>query len=270
MNDLAFHDALGDWLLADVAARSAQDGCAAQAGLSGIDPVRLSVHRNTFVVTLVDALVESYPACVALLGAECFRGVAREYVLAEPPRSPVVSEYVLGFPGFVARPGPLAAMPFVADVALLEAARIRAFHAADAEPLDAAAFAPLAADPARLATTRVVLHPAARWWRATTPALDLWAAHQVDAADCVDPSAIDLSAIDVARTQDVLVSRPAYVVDVAALPPGAIAFLDALRDGAAIADAFAAASGEGDADAATLFGLLLARGLATALVEVPG
>ena len=67
------------------------------------------------------------------------RSTARRslYVTSEPPRSPVLLEYGDSFPQFLRNIGQGAAADYLADVAELEAARTRAYHAADATPLHA-------------------------------------------------------------------------------------------------------------------------------------
>ena len=61
------------------------------------------------------------------------------------------------FPAFIEEFDAGAPLPYLADVARLEFARGRAYHAADVEPLPRAAFAALPAG--RSARARVTLHP---------------------------------------------------------------------------------------------------------------
>ena len=61
------------------------------------------------------------------------------------------------FPTSSPRSSPARELPYLADVARLEAARTRAYHADDAAPLDAAAFAAL--DPGAADALRLTLHP---------------------------------------------------------------------------------------------------------------
>ena len=63
---------------------------------------RMAVHRNTFIVSLVDALADAFPVSQALVGEPFFRAMARERVLADPPRSPVLTDYARGMPDFIA------------------------------------------------------------------------------------------------------------------------------------------------------------------------
>ena len=232
----------------------------------GVERARLAVHRNTFVGTLVEALADSFPVTRALAGATFFDAMARACVLEAPPRSPMLTDFALSFPAWVCRFAPAAGTPVLAEMAQLEALRMHAFHAADAEPLGLEAFHPLACDAALLERTGVRLHPAARWLPARHALLSLWRAH--DLAE--DPERVDLSALDAGRAEHVLVHRPRLAVDMLLLPPGGAAFLDALAAGGSIAAAFAAATlADAGAQAAALFSLLLHNGLAVELPELP-
>ena len=220
---------------------------------------RFAVHRNNVVVSLVDALAETFPVCQALVGEGFFRAMARERVLADPPRSPVLIDYAEGFADFVAGFAPAASVPYLADVARIEALRVRAYHAADAPPVAQAVYRELIAAPEALAAARLTLHPACHWLRSDYAAHSIWLAHQ----ELEDPSSADLDGIDVDQAEDVLVVRPAFDVVVTALPRGAIEFLEALRGGHALATAFIAAQAAvDDIDSGALFALLLQHGLA--------
>lgn len=238
---------------------------ALRAPVAGQRERRFAVHRNTFVAGLVDALAASFPATRALLGDDCFRAMARERVLAEPPASPVLVEYAAGFPRCVAAFASAAGVPYVADVAALEAMRVAAFHAADAAPLAPDAFASLLAEPSRLAARRIALHPAAAWRGFDHAALSLWRAHPLDAP----PDDAALQAIDVDAGEDALVTRPHLDVCIDALPPGGIALLDALGDGAALGVAFAAARAAGAVDDGRLFAVLIQPGVVAGFLPDP-
>jgi hypothetical protein len=234
--------------------------------VAGVERARVAVHRNTFVGTLVEALAESFPVTRALAGADFFDAMARTRVLAEPPRSPVLTDYALSFPGFVAGVAPAAAAPVLAEMAQLEALRLRAFHAVDAIPAGLADFHRLACDAALFARTCARLHPAAHWFRARHAVLDLWRAHD----DAPDMASVDLAGIDATRAQDVLIVRPEFVVRMRPLPPGAIAFLDALASGCRFAEAFvAAAKADPLTEPAVLCSLLLQEGLVTEFIDLP-
>jgi hypothetical protein len=54
------------------------------------------------------------------------------------------------FPDFIEQFEPASSVPYLADVARLEMLRVRAFHAADADPLTARSGRASLADPERL------------------------------------------------------------------------------------------------------------------------
>src|SRR6266540_1152692 len=54
---------------------------------------RFGVYRNNVLVSLTEALRETYPAVCRIVGDEFFRAMARMYVLASPPASPVLLDY---------------------------------------------------------------------------------------------------------------------------------------------------------------------------------
>jgi hypothetical protein len=233
---------------------------------AGLERARASVHRNTFVGTLVEALAGSFPVTRAMAGAEFFDAMARARVLADPPRSPVLTEYAISFAAFVDGFEPARAAPVLAEMALLEALRLHSFHAPDAEALGRAPFHRLACDASLFAATGARLHPAAQWFPAGHALVDLWAAHAI----AEDMSNVDLRGIDADPPQDVLVHRVQFEVGVHRLPAGALAFLDALGAGASFARAFAqAARVHPHAEPAALFTLLLQQGLVIELLDIP-
>ena len=64
---------------------------------------RFAVYRNNVVISLIEALQANFPAIRRLVGEEFFHGMAREFIIREPPSSPILLEYGAGFPDFVAR-----------------------------------------------------------------------------------------------------------------------------------------------------------------------
>ncbi|MGH8634937.1 MAG: HvfC/BufC family peptide modification chaperone [Burkholderiales bacterium] len=154
----------------------------------GIDPAaRLGIYRNTFASVLANALRLSYPAVHQLVAAECFEGVARLFVEEQPPQCANLDDYGAGFPEFLTRFPPVAALTYLPDVARLEWAVSRALHAQDAAPLDIARLAALTED--EQGRVRFAPHPAAGLVRADHPADSIWRA--VLAQDDTALAAID-------------------------------------------------------------------------------
>ena len=76
---------------------------AVPAGLvtwNGSDPAqRFAVYRNNVTVSLMQALADTFPVCAASVGEARFRDLARAFVRAQPPRSPVLARYGAGLRG---------------------------------------------------------------------------------------------------------------------------------------------------------------------------
>ncbi|MDR6950671.1 hypothetical protein J2X65_000014 [Ancylobacter sp. 3268] len=218
---------------------------------------RFAVYRNNVALSLVEAMAGRFPVVRAIVGDEFFRAMAREFVLASPPRSPVLMRYGEVFPDFLASFGPAADLPYLADVARLEIARGQAFHAADAPPLTAEALAAL--DPQRRGV-RVAIHPAVRLIRSAYPIVTLWAMNSGEQ----EPAAIDDW-----TGEDAVVTRAAYQILVRRLSPGHFAFLQALREGQTLEAAMMVGFAEcEDFDASATLADLVVLGIATSLIQI--
>ncbi|POF31038.1 HvfC/BufC N-terminal domain-containing protein [Roseibium marinum] len=205
------------------------------AGLVGPDgkaaPKRFNVYRNNVIVSLSEALGQTFPAIVSLVGDDYFNALARAFVTRHPPQSPVLMWYGGAFAGFLESFPPLAAYPYLADVARVEWAWLQAYHAADAAPLDPAALSAVA--PEDVPAVRFTRHPAAAVVASKWPVLDLVRANRfaTDAA----------AGIDLDEPQAVLVTRPDLEVGVFLLRPGGEVFLSALLEGSTLEGAAASA-----------------------------
>lgn len=218
---------------------------------------RFAVYRNNVVAGLIEALRTQFPASESIVGEEFFAGMARVYIETQPPRSPILVTYGDGFPDFIANFAPAADVPYLADVARLEAARVRAYHAADAEPLDPARWQEI--DPQALASLQVALHPSVEIVRSAHPVVTIWAMNDGEA---------ELAAIEDWAGEDAVIARPHLDVTVRKLPAGGAAFLTALVDGASLGDAAqAAASDHPEFDLAVNLAGLIGAGLATDLIH---
>lgn len=178
---------------------------------------RFAVYRNNVAAGLINALRARFPATEKIVGEDFFVAMARVFVGAHPPRSKILSEYGDHFPAFIADFEPAAELVYLADVARLEAARTRAYHAADADPLALETLAGL--DPERLATLRLGLHPSLQVVCSRHPAITIWA---------MNAGERELAVIDPNVAEDALIVRPHMQVLVRQLPPGGAAFLAAI------------------------------------------
>lgn len=202
---------------------------------NGSDPARrFGVYRNNVIVSLVDALADSFPVVQALVGEAFFRAMAAEFVRHHPPRLPVLAWYGDGFADFIAGFPPAAGLAYLADMARLEWLRVEAWHAADAGPLPMETLASLLADEARLPGVRFVLHPALRAMSSVHPVVSLWAAHQQDDA------AAALAAIDMGQGEAVLLVRPGEGVEILLVDAATVDFVHRLQKGETLGEAAAA------------------------------
>lgn len=221
---------------------------------------RFAIHRNNVVLGLVDALAENFPVTRRRLGEVQFRIVARQFVRACPPASPMLFEYGAKFPAFIAGHPPAAGLACLAELAQLEFARLTAWHAADAQGLGAADFAAALARPEHLSGLRLRLVPSAAVLDFAHAVVSLWAAHQDETA----PAAIALD-----RPEAALIVRPADEVLVFRLPPGGAAFLGALAAGQTLGLAAAAAARIDGFDLARLLELVIRAGAVAAMDPQP-
>jgi hypothetical protein len=219
---------------------------------NGSDPVRrFAVHRNNVVASLVDALADTFPVVQSLVGAQFFRAMAAAFARAHPPASPLLHRYGGELPAFIEGVAPARRLPYLADVARLEHARVAACHAVDAEPLCRAQLAPFLACGERVGQLRFVPHPALRWLASPHPVASLWAAHQGEGK---------LEDIDLAQGESALVVRPGMEVMVLRCDPATIAFVEAVNARASFAEAAAAAACVPGFNPSATLSLLLAHG----------
>lgn len=188
-------------------------------------PKRFSVYRNNVTVSLVEALMATFPATVMIVGEDFFRGAAAIYVRQDPPKSPVLISYGSGFPHFLETFEPARKLPYLADVARIEMAWVEAYHAADRAILDPAALA--AIPPESLDGIRLEPHPSARIIRSEFPIVTIWTMNRSG----------DVAPVDMKIAEAALVTRPAMDVQVRRLPPGGAAFLEALSSGETLGEA---------------------------------
>lgn len=211
---------------------------------------RFAVYRNNVVVGLVNALRSRFPATERIVGGEFFLAMARAFVAAHPPRSKIIAEYGNDFPVFIAQFPPVQGLRYLPDVARLEAARTRAYHAADAAPIDAAELQNLGSE--ALFALKVTLHPSLAIVRSRHPIVTIWA---------MNSGELELGPIDEDLAEDALVIRPQFDVLVRKLPQGGAAFLRALSACLALGEAAQrAAQTAPDFDLAANFAGLIGSG----------
>ncbi|WP_047335863.1 DNA-binding domain-containing protein [Pseudomonas protegens] len=233
---------------------SAEPGC--PQGLfssNDADPAsRFAVYRNNVQASLSNALAESYPVVMQLVGREFFNAMAVLYIREFAPASPVLNDYGRDLGDFIHGFGPAAGLPYLADMARLERLRVEAYHAADARPLEPSRLLAAMNHPDSLGQAQLLLHPSLRTLHSGYAVVSLWAAHQSDQP---------WPAFDLQQGQNALVLRNALEVEVIAVDTGAMTFIEALRNHWPLEIAAAhALDAQADFDLGQCLGLLLGHG----------
>ncbi len=192
-------------------------------------PRRFNVYRNNVTVSLTEALRQAFPVVRALVGKDFFTAMARVHLRAHPPRSPLLMLYGEDMPAFLEAFEPVRHLGYLPDVARLELALRRSYHAADADPVPSEALQSLA--PEQFLASRIAFAPATRLLRSRWPVATIWAAN---ARGGPQPRA--------AVAEDVLITRPGYDPEPVLLPTGAGAFIAALMNGETAFEALEKAS----------------------------
>ncbi|WP_246541960.1 DNA-binding domain-containing protein [Roseibium polysiphoniae] len=195
-------------------------------------PKRFSVYRNNVVVSLVEAIEQTFPSVQRMIGEDYFKALARAFVVENPPQSPVLMWYGAEFPAFLETFEPLAAYPYLTDVARIEWNWLQAYHAEDATPLSPEELAEVAPD--ALGNMTFKIHPAAIVVESAWPILSFVAVNRFLPDDDM--------AIDLKDAQSVLITRPDLDVELMLLRPGGALFLEQLRSGSSLGQAAEAAS----------------------------
>jgi hypothetical protein len=209
-----------------------------------------AVYRNNVASSLINVLRARFPVIVRFVGDDSFQALALRFVAHHPPRSPVLMGYGEDFPAFLSTLNTTPCAMYLADIARLEVARGRAFHAADVDPISASRFAALTSE--QLPDLRVVLHPSVSLLRSRFPCVSAWQANQSDSDGL----------IRCWKAEDAIVARPHYDVTVAQLPDGGFVLLSSLAAGASLASAIEAASRDcADFDLAANLAVLTGAGI---------
>jgi len=183
----------------------------------------LAVYRNNVAAGLIKVVSTRFPVARRLVGNESFDAAVRAFIAAEPPRSPVLLNYGDGFPQFLRGLGQDACISYIADIADLEIARGKAYHAADVDPLPPEAFAAIPGE--RLAELRLSFHPSVVLLQSRFPIVSVWQTNQ----------GVHDMALRQWRAEAALVARPRLDVEVRRLPPGGFEFLTDLSRGSTMA-----------------------------------
>ena len=209
---------------------------------------RFNVYRNNVAVSLTEAMRTGFPVITKLLGQKNMDGLSGLFLRAHPPSSPLMMHYGDAFPSFLEKMDQLADLPYLADVARLELALRRSYHATDADPIVPDMLGQL--PPEELMVARLTLVPAAILIRSPWPIHALWRYNTQPDAPTPTPGA-----------QDVLITRAEFDPIPQLLPSGGGDWIEALISGQTIGDAFnTALLTTPDFDLGATLGLMLQGG----------
>ena len=149
---------------------------------------RFDVYRNNVAVGLTEALRTAFPVIRKLVGDAFFDAMAGVFLRQHPPTSPLMMHYGAEMPSFLEGFPPAASLPYLADIARLELALRRAYHAADCTALEGETLAGLAPDV--LAATRFPLAPAVQVLFSPYPILSIWRANTLGGRPGTGPEAV--------------------------------------------------------------------------------
>lgn len=214
------------------AALHGQASVAAQSYVcaNGIAPAaRLQVYCNNIRHTLMQALRITFPAVHGLVGEAFFDAAATAYIDQHPATDPWLENYGGQFAEFLGAFGPAASLPYLPDVAHLEALLNHARYAVDTAAIDLAALQRI--DERQAAGLRFRVHPAVSLMRAEMP-VDV-ILHAVLHGKDADLAALDLGAGPVR----LLIHRGPQGVGVRRLDDTGWLFFSALMSGAPLAEA---------------------------------
>lgn len=206
---------------------------------------RFDVYRNNVTVALVEALQASFPVLNKLLGPQNFDQLAALFARMHAPTSPLMMHYGADMPVFLEAFQPLAHIGYLPDIARLELALRRAYHAADAPAFDPARLARVPPD--TLMQSRLRFAPAVQLIPSQWPLVDIWRYNMVQGAP--KPHA---------QAQSALITRAEFDPQPYATLPEQAAWLRAALSDATLAEAHDRACAiNPDFDLAPLLALLI-------------
>lgn len=228
------------------------------ANLSGIHaaaPIplesRVDVYRNNVHASLIDGLERAFPVVLQLVGGEFFRAMAREYLRDHMPTRGTLIGFGAEMPDFLEGFPPVASLPYLADVARLELAWLRAYHAEDMSVVTADQLADIPQE--EFSDLHFELHPSVEILPSQFPLLSVWLAHQPGG----DPVSVNMDQ----GPETALLLRSGLTVAPHRVADGARVFIEMLRSQEDLGTAAEAAlQKQGDFDLSQILHLLLSGG----------
>lgn len=137
---------------------------------------RLNIYRNNVNISLCRALKAVYPVIYKLVGDEFFNAMASDYIAKHPSRSGNLHNFGCQLANFISSFAPAGELVYLADVAKLEWAYHRVFHAENSQAFNIEKLQQV--DTANYGNLCFKLNPACQLVSSPYPILRIWQANQ--------------------------------------------------------------------------------------------
>lgn len=189
-----------------------------EAGAIPLD-IRLSVYRNNIVGSLTDVMLASFPLMEKLVGKEFLTGMARSFILQNPPKASCLNTFGQGFAEFIETFEPARSLPYLPDMARLEIVLNDSYYAGEDGALSPEQLAGL--PPESLETLPLRLRDHVKLLTSPFPLTGI-------RETCLDEG---VSAPDMTQGITLMVTRPKDKVDIVILASDEFEALSHLQDG---------------------------------------
>lgn len=142
---------------------------------------RMQVYQTAYRARLSNALIEDYPKCQVLLGADAFERMAHTYITAHPSHYYNLRYFGQHLPYFLKHTAPFSAHTILYEMALFEWALSTCLDGVDAYTVDASMLIQLAHN-SDWPNTILQLHPASAVLTFSSNVLPLWQAIEKETA----------------------------------------------------------------------------------------
>lgn len=188
---------------------------------------RLQIHRNSYRLTLSEALMGVYPTVMSFVGRDWLEASLKKFVMQYPPKMACLAHYGGDFADFLDGFEPASSMPYLSDVARLEWSLHLCQNARDEKCMTAADLRDIAGPDAQSRSFRLV--SAHSFIVSSYPLLDLWNVGNGEESD----REIDLESGEMI----LLIIRPATEVMIYPLDIKEYTFLSLLEKGESVLEA---------------------------------
>lgn len=193
-------------------------------------PARLSIYHHHIMTTLTNALRQTYPLIVKLVGFDFFYLAAKDYILNYPSRNSTLHEYGEYFSDFLADYAPVKNLVYLSEVADFEWKCRQIYFAPDHAPLDVNTLYTIARE--NYDRLHFSMHPASMLMKCYFPLLKI-------VELCQEPDAQEVNLNE--KGVNLLIFRKELDIILSDLPQADFFFLQACSQHRSLSEAFATA-----------------------------